>query len=160
VNSTNRINRYEGNGAMTETLTNSCQRLAPQPGPPAPKLSMKIPTWAFVLVIALVAVAAVVGIAHAYGSWADSAKQAGAAYQQAGQNLQQAASITMDEYNAIQTGMTLEQVQRVMGWDGTQTESAAVGGQTGSTYQWQNANTEITVEFLNGTVSVKGQYGL
>jgi hypothetical protein len=152
------MNRYEGNGAMTETLSNSCQRLAPQP--PTPKLSTKIPTWAFVLVIALVAVAAIVGIAMAVGSFHGAEKQAAQAEQQAVGNAGTATAITMDEYNAIQIGMTLEQVQNVMGSSGTQTESSAVGGQTGSTYQWQNANTEITVLFLNEAVSSKGQYGL
>lgn len=148
---------------MTETLSESCRRLAPPPDRPTASTSglrTRIPTWTLLIAV-VIAAAAIFGVVRAYDSAAGGARQAGAAYQQTNQNIKQATTITMNEYAAIQTGMTLPQVQHVMkGWPGTQTESSAVGGQTGSTYQWQDADAEITVLFQNGAVSTKGQYGL
>jgi hypothetical protein len=143
----------------TESIQESAQRLAPSTSTDV--RSRRVPTWAAVLVIAIVALIAMYGIAVAVHSTTVSVQQAHEAYGGATQNLQQASSITLSEFNAVQTGMSIQQVQTIMGSTGTQTVHQDLAGISGDIYSWQNSDgSNMNVQFQNGAVITKAQFGL
>ncbi|HUO21121.1 MAG TPA: hypothetical protein VMU59_01225 [Caulobacteraceae bacterium] len=64
--------------------------------------------------------------------------------------------VTAQEAQAIQLGMPLEQVQRIIGSKGVRTSSMRVGDRDLETYAWTNDDngwqTNLTIEFENGLV--------
>ena len=68
---------------------------------------------------------------------------------------------TLQMYNQIQTGMTLQQIQGIAGSSGTQDSHVAMSGITDDTYSWANPDgTSMNVSLQNGAVVAKGQFGL
>lgn len=145
---------------MSESISEACRRLAPQ-GAGNPKRSTRraVIKWAAVVAVCLVAL--FVGLSIAIRPAANQANQA---YQGASQNLaaaQQAASVSLAKYDAIQTGMSLQQVQSIAGWSGTQSSNLDEGGTTNWVYEWQNSDgSNMNVQFQNGAVIGKAQAGL
>lgn len=69
--------------------------------------------------------------------------------------------ITMEAYNAIKNGMTLKQVQEIIGYSGYE-QASTDGGlmQTWSSTGSSGTYKEISVIFIDGEVYSKSQYGL
>ncbi|WP_430452737.1 hypothetical protein [Rhodopirellula europaea] len=71
--------------------------------------------------------------------------------------------MTKDSYNEIKTGMTLDEVEAILG-DGTeQTSSDASFGGISIDMQrmvWQNEDKIISITFSHGKVKAKSQLGL
>lgn len=145
---------------MSESISEACRRLAPQ-GAGNPKGSTKrtIMTWAVIVVVGLVVMC--IGLSIAIRPAANQANQA---YQGALQNLsaaQRTASVSLAKYDAVQTGMSLHQVQSIAGWSGTQSSNLDEGGTSNWVYQWQNSDgSNMNVQFQNGVVIGKAQAGL
>lgn len=72
------------------------------------------------------------------------------------------ATATMDKYNQVQTGMTLDQVTEIMGGEGQLESDTDVAGTSSQIYIWsgESLGSNMTVTLMNGTVSAKAQYGL
>ena len=72
--------------------------------------------------------------------------------------------VSRENYERIQTGMTLQQVQDIMGNRGVTSEgvAGAIGDLAGSAsvYRWVDENRAITVTFINGKVVSKGSEGM
>ena len=78
-------------------------------------------------------------------------------------------SLTMEKYQQISTGMTLEQVEAILG-KGEEQASSGVdmpdmpgmsgGSMTSQTYAWQSGTRVVTISFMNGKVVAKAQAGL
>ncbi len=70
--------------------------------------------------------------------------------------------ITIEQYNAIETGMTYEEVVEIMGGDGSLLSDTEIAGSTSQIYMWNGnsfgANANIT--FSDGKVIAKAQVGL
>lgn len=81
---------------------------------------------------------------------------------QVGAGDSSAAMATMEKYNQVQTGMTLDQVVEVMGGEGQLQSDTDVAGTTSQIYSWsgESLGSNMTVTLMNGTVSAKVQYGL
>jgi hypothetical protein len=145
---------------MSESISEACRRLAPQ-GAAGPKRSARrtVVKWAAIVAVCLVVL--FVGLSIAIRPAANQANQA---YQGASQNLaaaQQAASVSLAKYDAIQTGMSLHQVQSIAGWPGTQASNLDEGGTSNWVYEWQNTDgSNMNVQFQNGAVIGKAQAGL
>jgi hypothetical protein len=69
--------------------------------------------------------------------------------------------ITLSQFSRVQTGMTVQEVQSVMGDAGKLTVDQNIAGMTGQVYQWQNpGGSNVIVQFQNGKVIQKAQAGL
>lgn len=70
--------------------------------------------------------------------------------------------VTLSQYNAISNGMTLAQVQGLMGFPGHVTEQSNESGITGAVYTWTDDRThaEVIVTFMNSAVTGKAVVGL
>lgn len=76
--------------------------------------------------------------------------------------------VSLGQYNQIQSGMTYEQVQQIMGSPGTPTASnhmPSYGGVTpditDTSYMWQNADgSNMNAMFQNDSLIMKAQAGL
>lgn len=68
---------------------------------------------------------------------------------------------TKAQYDKVQNGQTLAQVQAIMGGAGDMQSETKVSDTVGQTWQWANGEgTGVIVTFENGKVSAKGQRGL
>jgi hypothetical protein len=76
--------------------------------------------------------------------------------------------ITVESFDKIQTGMTIYEVEKIMGGKGTMEErsgsnissggiATGSGGATEQVYSWRKANKEITVTVKDGKVLRKGK---
>lgn len=72
-----------------------------------------------------------------------------------------AKTLTMAHYNAIQTGMSHDQVEQIVGWDGREL-SRSRGFNGGETYTvvWSSGLASMTIIFDRGQVASKAQVGL
>lgn len=72
------------------------------------------------------------------------------------------ASITLDKYEQIQTGMTLEEVQALMGEPGEETSRMEIEGAPPTfSHMWKNANgSNVGITFQDNKVVSKVQFGL
>lgn len=69
--------------------------------------------------------------------------------------------ITLAKFDRIQTGMTIQQVQELIGNAGKLLGSSNVGNITGKVYWWQNQQgSNAIVEFKGDRVTSKSQAGL
>ena len=70
-------------------------------------------------------------------------------------------SVTMKSFTAIQNGMTLQQVQALLG-HGTLTSESSIEGITDTVYLWYAPGDlgDVTVAFENNSVISKAQFGL
>lgn len=70
--------------------------------------------------------------------------------------------ITMEEFNKIQNGLTLKQVEEIIGGKGEMQSSAGDGQFKSELYMWKGntigANANVT--FQDGKVMAKAQFGL
>jgi len=114
--------------------------------------------------VLIVAAAVLVLIAVAVGSavqMSQSLDQANTAYEAALHNLNAAPTITYDEFTAVQTGMSLGQVEAILGRPGTEAARSDGDGFSIVIYQWQNDDgSNMNVTFENGLVTSKAQFGL
>jgi hypothetical protein len=62
--------------------------------------------------------------------------------------------ISQENFEKIQTGMTMAQVQVILG-EPTESSSVGVAGFLGATSKWQAGEATITVQFFNGKVMAK-----
>ena len=71
-------------------------------------------------------------------------------------------SCTYEEYLSIEIGMSYEEVVRIVGSDGEQLSSVAIGGHTSTLFSWDGAKefSSIVVTFQDGKVVSKAQFGL
>ena len=71
--------------------------------------------------------------------------------------------VTQENYDQVKTGMTIAEVQGIMGKGQLQTGgSAALGNLGGSAkvYKWTTGDKAITITFVNDKVTTKHQTGL
>lgn len=71
--------------------------------------------------------------------------------------------ITLEEYNAIETGMTYEQVAEIVGGPGTVSSEAEAGGYKIIIVTWYGngtAGSNANVTFTNNSATAKAQVGL
>jgi hypothetical protein len=69
--------------------------------------------------------------------------------------------ISLDKFNQVQNGMTITQVQRLIGHEGKLLGSSTVANVVGKVYWWQNPQgSNALVEFRNDKVVSKSQAGL
>lgn len=67
---------------------------------------------------------------------------------------------TMAQFNQVQNGMTLQQVEGILG-PGTPSVQGETAGISGAIYEWQNDDgSNMNVQFQNGLVIMKAQAGL
>lgn len=70
-------------------------------------------------------------------------------------------TVTLAEYNAVQTGSSYEQVRAIVGFEGEEQSRSEVLGTVTVMYAWKNPNfTNMTAMFQNGKLTGKGQLGL
>ena len=71
-------------------------------------------------------------------------------------------TVTMDQYNQVQTGMTYDQVKEIMGGDGAVASESTIANNHSVGYTWSGSSTvsRCTITFTNDAVSSKNQYGL
>lgn len=71
-------------------------------------------------------------------------------------------SCSYEEYLQIENGMTYDQVVEIIGSEGKETSTAAVGGITSSVYQWDGSAkySNVAITFTNNAVVAKAQAGL
>jgi hypothetical protein len=68
---------------------------------------------------------------------------------------------SMSQFTSVQNGMTLEEVQSVMGSSGELTTETSVAGYTGEIRTWANSDgSNMIVQFQNGRAIGKSQFGL
>jgi hypothetical protein len=72
------------------------------------------------------------------------------------------AEITMDEFNQIQNGLPLEQVEKIIGGKGELRSSVGDGQYKKDVYTWEGNSFggNATVSFQGGRVMAKSQLGL
>lgn len=69
--------------------------------------------------------------------------------------------VTKDKFDQVQTGMSLDQVNQIMGESGALTSESSAGNVDTTIYMWDGApGTNCTVSFQNGSVVLKTQFGL
>jgi hypothetical protein len=69
--------------------------------------------------------------------------------------------ITLAKFNQIQNGMTIQQIQELIGSEGKLLGSTNAGNISGKVYSWQNPQgSNAIVEFKNDQVVSKSQAGL
>ena len=70
-------------------------------------------------------------------------------------------TISLSEFNQIQTGMSYDQVVAIVGSPGTLSVSGNVAGTDNKIYEWSGADGgDASVQFQNGAVIVKAQADL
>ena len=62
--------------------------------------------------------------------------------------------INQANFNKIETGMTEQEVQALLGQP-TESSSMNIGGFSGTSSTWINKDVTISIQFLNGKVGVK-----
>lgn len=62
--------------------------------------------------------------------------------------------LTQENFEKIQTGMTLAQVQAILG-EPTESSSVDVAVFSGTVSKWQQGEVTITIQFVNGKVVAK-----
>lgn len=62
--------------------------------------------------------------------------------------------ITVDRYEQVKQGMSLEQVISILG-EPTASRSINIAGLSGTSATWKNKDAEITIQFLNDQVTIK-----
>lgn len=71
------------------------------------------------------------------------------------------AGLTLEKYNKIKTGMTLKEVQDILGSAGEETSSSEIGKYKSVVYKWSGDNYSfIIATFSNDKLSYKSQGGL
>lgn len=71
--------------------------------------------------------------------------------------------VTQDNYDQVKTGMTLAEVQAILGSGALQTSGSAALGDIGGSakvYKWESEGKVITITFANDKVKLKTQTGL
>jgi outer membrane protein assembly factor BamE (lipoprotein component of BamABCDE complex) len=69
--------------------------------------------------------------------------------------------INRDRFNKIQKGMTLKQVEEIVGSPGKLIADSSTSDETGQVYSWKNPQgSNAIIEFKNGKVAAKAQAGL
>ena len=70
--------------------------------------------------------------------------------------------VTIEEFNAIQNGMTYQQVVNIIGGEGTLAGEYSYGYGKVSTYSWEGNHwgSTVTMSFDNGILNSKMQIGL
>ncbi len=69
--------------------------------------------------------------------------------------------INRDRFNQIQKGMTLKQVEEIIGSPGKLIADSSTSEETGQVYSWKNPQgSNAIIEFKNGKVVAKAQAGL
>lgn len=64
-------------------------------------------------------------------------------------------------YDALKYGMTLDQVEQILGFRGNEKAASYIAGYETKMVMWQNPDGgNVTVEFQNGRLLMKAQYGL
>lgn len=70
-------------------------------------------------------------------------------------------NVTMAKYDQIREGMTLSEVEQVMGQGGEELSRVNVAGYDNVIYAWSNpSGANMNVTFQNGKVYAKAQFGL
>jgi hypothetical protein len=70
-------------------------------------------------------------------------------------------TVTSDEYNQIQEGMSYQQVCSIIGASGAEISRTDIGGYSTVMYQWTNSNgSNMNAMFQNGELVSKAQFGL
>lgn len=80
-----------------------------------------------------------------------------------GGDKDEASVMTMEKFNAIQNGMTYEEVVEIVGGEGVMSNTAGDGDYKISIYSWEgngSTGSNANVTFTNGKVSGKAQLGL
>jgi hypothetical protein len=62
--------------------------------------------------------------------------------------------ITQDNFDKIQSGMSMSQVISILG-EPTDSQSINFGGLSGTSATWKNRDATIVIHFLNDTVQIK-----
>jgi hypothetical protein len=62
--------------------------------------------------------------------------------------------ISQENFEKIQTGMTLAQVQAILG-EATESSSLDVAGVSGTVSKWKAGDITISIQFVNGKVVAK-----
>jgi hypothetical protein len=69
--------------------------------------------------------------------------------------------IDRDRFNQIKNGMTLKQVEEIIGTPGKLIADSSTPDETGQVYSWKNPQgSNAIIEFKNGKVAAKAQAGL
>jgi hypothetical protein len=69
--------------------------------------------------------------------------------------------VTMAQYEAIQSGMTYEQVSQIIGSAGEEMSRAEMAGFESASYSWQNPDgSNVMAVFSDGALQTKAQFGL
>jgi hypothetical protein len=77
------------------------------------------------------------------------------------QRTEEHSAITKAKYDSIQTGMSYEQVQGIMGEPGEEMSRSEIGGYTTIMCVWKNASgSNMNAMFQNGKLTTKAQFGL
>lgn len=73
-----------------------------------------------------------------------------------------AAGVTMAGFTQLKTGMTYEQVVKILGKEGTELSSNEIGGVKTVMYQWEGESfgQNMNAMFQNGKLMSKSQFGL
>jgi len=71
-------------------------------------------------------------------------------------------TITLDEYDQILTGMTLDQLVAIIGSQPATAQDFSFGGQTTTSFSWNGSafGTSASFGFENGALRSKFQFGL
>jgi hypothetical protein len=71
-----------------------------------------------------------------------------------------APALSMSQYEAIKTGMSLKEVEAIVGSPGKETFSSEIGGIKTAAYIWQGGASNLTVTFQGDRVTSKAQFNL
>ncbi|MGN1382107.1 MAG: hypothetical protein ACI4W2_04740 [Eubacterium sp.] len=99
-------------------------------------------------------------------SVASTAESTAASTAQAAESTATAQYATMDAFNQVQNGMTLDEVNKIFGFEGTKqaSGSAAAAGlsSTAEVYMWagETPGSAASISFLDGKVASMAQVGL
>ena len=71
-------------------------------------------------------------------------------------------SITLDEFNQIENGMTYNQIVEIVGCEGTLSTDSSYGDSNMKIYYWyaDNGVSNATFSFMNNALTAKSQIGL
>lgn len=96
-----------------------------------------------------------------FGGCAVSVMLLGSAVNEVDKEMSKQEVITLDEFNKIEKGMTIEEVQKVVGDKGEPASESESGGYKVEIHDFVNANgTNANVTFENGKMTGKAQFGL
>lgn len=70
--------------------------------------------------------------------------------------------VTMEKFDAIEVGMTYQEVVNIIGEEGTLSTESSYESQSMQIYYWYASNgmSNATISFMNGKVNAKSQIGL